>query len=102
MFHVSDPPNRLQVRHIPVPLTCGVFDGAVITDPSLLEEDLLTTQITVTSTADGQVREIQQVHRDDLFDAFPGRNPDATSKLSRTSTRACVHICSLWNRATLA
>lgn len=51
----SDPPSRLRLRHIPVPLTCGVFDKAIITDPSLLEEELLETQITVVSTAAGQV-----------------------------------------------
>ena len=43
------------VQHVPVPLTCGVFDGTIITDPSLLEEELLTTHVTVVSTAEGQV-----------------------------------------------
>lgn len=54
-FATSDPPTQLKIRHIPVPLTCGVFDGAIITDPSLLEEELVTTHITVVSTAAGQV-----------------------------------------------
>lgn len=44
------------IRHIPLPLTCGVFDGTIITDPSLLEEELLTTNVTVVSTAEGKVR----------------------------------------------
>lgn len=52
----SDTPTPLVVRHVPVPLTCGVFDGTIITDPSLLEEGLLTTHATVVSTAEGQVR----------------------------------------------
>lgn len=48
-------PKQLQIRHVPVPLTCGVFDGTIVTDPSLLEEELVTTQITVVSTACGKV-----------------------------------------------
>ncbi len=52
----SGAPTSLVVRHVPVPLTCGVFDGTIITDPSLLEEELLTTHATVVSTAEGQVR----------------------------------------------
>lgn len=52
----SDTPTPLVVRHVPVPLTCGVFDASIITDPSLLEEELLTTHVTVVSTADGKVR----------------------------------------------
>lgn len=39
-----------------MPLTCGVFDGIIIADPSLLEEELLTTHVTVVSTAEGKVR----------------------------------------------
>jgi exosome complex RNA-binding protein Rrp42 (RNase PH superfamily) len=40
---------------VPVPLTLGLFDDAVITDPALLEESLLTTQLTIVQTADRQL-----------------------------------------------
>lgn len=53
--HGSDAPTPLKIHHVPVPLTCGVFDGIIVTDPSLLEEDLITTHVTVVSTATGQV-----------------------------------------------
>lgn len=52
----SEIPTQLPIQHVPVPLTCGVFDGIIVTDPSLLEEELVTTQVTVVSTAAGQVR----------------------------------------------
>lgn len=55
---VPDTPTTLVLRHVPLPLTCGVFDGTIITDPSLLEEELLTTQVTVVSTAEGKVRAV--------------------------------------------
>ncbi|CAM9305738.1 unnamed protein product [Choristocarpus tenellus] len=45
----------LPVQHLPVPLTCGVFDGVIITDPSLLEEQLVTTNVTVVQTGSGKV-----------------------------------------------
>ena len=60
----SDKPSPLKVRHVPLPLTCGVFDGTIVTDPSLLEEELVTTQVTVVSTADGKVGE--RCHVSDL------------------------------------
>lgn len=53
---VPETPSPLKVHHVPMPLTCGVFDGTIITDPSLLEEELVTTQVTVVSTADGKVQ----------------------------------------------
>ncbi|CAM9126909.1 unnamed protein product [Discosporangium mesarthrocarpum] len=45
----------LPVKYLPLPLTCGVFDGMIITDPSLLEEQLLTTNVTVVQTPSGKV-----------------------------------------------
>lgn len=60
IFSASDTPTTLVVRHVPLPLTCGVFDGTIITDPSLLEEELLTTHVTVVSTAEGKVRDVTQ------------------------------------------
>lgn len=51
----TDAPTTLVIRHVPVPLTCGVFDATIITDPSLLEEELLTTHVTVVSNAEGKV-----------------------------------------------
>lgn len=53
---IPETPSPLKVRHVPLPLTCGVFDDTIITDPSLLEEELVTTQVTVVSTADGKVQ----------------------------------------------
>lgn len=55
-FSAPDSPTTLVLRHVPLPLTCGMFDGTIITDPSLLEEELLTTHVTVVSTAEGKVR----------------------------------------------
>lgn len=55
LFITKDAPTPLKIHHVPVPLTCGVFDGIIVTDPSLLEEDLITTHVTVVSTATGQV-----------------------------------------------
>eukprot|EP00903_Cladosiphon_okamuranus_P019258 g17705.t1 len=55
VFVTEDTPTTLVLKHIPLPLTCGLFDGTIITDPSSLEEELLTTHVTVVSTAEGKV-----------------------------------------------
>lgn len=57
-------PTTLVLRHVPLPLTCGVFDGTIITDPSLVEEELLTTHVTVVSTAEGKVSDSISLGRD--------------------------------------
>lgn len=58
LYPRSDTPTPLPIHHVPVPLTCGVFDGTIVTDPSLLEEDLVTTHVTIVSTATGQVTRV--------------------------------------------
>ncbi|CAN0330229.1 unnamed protein product [Ectocarpus sp. 6 AP-2014] len=55
IFVTEDTPTPLVVREVPVPLTCGMFDGIITADPSLLEEELLTTHVTVVSTSEGKV-----------------------------------------------
>ncbi|KAG5175526.1 ribosomal protein S5 domain 2-type protein [Tribonema minus] len=42
----------LPVSHVPLPLTFGVFEGALVADPSLLEEDLVAAALTVVQSLD--------------------------------------------------
>ena len=45
----------MAIKHIPVALKVGLFDGVLIADPSLFEEDLLATSLTIVQTADKQL-----------------------------------------------
>jgi exosome complex component RRP43 len=47
--------TTLPLQALPLPLTLGIFDDAIIADPTLMEEELLATQVTIAQTPDGRV-----------------------------------------------
>mmetsp|Transcript_18471 Transcript_18471/g.24408 ORF Transcript_18471/g.24408 Transcript_18471/m.24408 type:complete len:284 (+) Transcript_18471:34-885(+) len=51
----SDPLTPLKLGLVPFPLSFGIFQDQVISDPSLLEEGLVNARITVARNKDGQV-----------------------------------------------
>ncbi|CAM9668052.1 unnamed protein product, partial [Heterosigma akashiwo] len=51
-------PTCLPLGPLPFPLTVGLFKDTVIPDPSLLEESLFDSQVTVVTNEEGMVRAI--------------------------------------------
>jgi exosome complex component RRP42 len=52
--------EKLPLKEIPIPVTCAILDGKLVTDPSLEEEDAMEGRITVTTTHDGRICAIQK------------------------------------------
>ncbi|CAM9807259.1 unnamed protein product [Chrysoparadoxa australica] len=45
----------LRLNHLPLPFTCGLFGTSIVADPTLQEEGLLDSVVTVVQAEDGQI-----------------------------------------------
>ena len=53
--HQSMPPQNLQLKSTPVSVTCGIFDGRLLVDPTAEEEALLSTTVNTIVDAQGKL-----------------------------------------------
>ncbi|MDY6959123.1 MAG: exosome complex protein Rrp42 [Halobacteriota archaeon] len=59
-YEMGDEDEQLPVREIPIAITAVEFDGEIVLDPNLYEENVATSMLTVISNTDGSICGMQR------------------------------------------